>query len=171
MFLVAIVLQQFIFDAWNVPFEITVILSIVLIWVYTQRGGIKTIVFTDTLQTTLMVLAVILSIAYINQALDWSFSNFIASSEFSKYNKVFVTDSILSRNHFLKSFIGGAFVTICMTGLDQDMMQKNLSCRTLKDAQKNMIVFSIVLVIVTALFMLLGVYFIFMPTLKAWAYP
>ena len=82
LFLVAIVLQQFIFDAWNVPFEITVILSIVLIWVYTQRGGIKTIVFTDTLQTTLMVLAVILSIAYINQALDWSFSNFIASSEF-----------------------------------------------------------------------------------------
>ena len=156
LFLVAIVLQQFIFDSWNVPFEITVILSIVLIWVYTQRGGIKTIVFTDTLQTTLMVLAVILSIAYINQALDWSFSNFIASSEFSKYNKVFVTDSILSRNHFLKSFIGGAFVTICMTGLDQDMMQKNLSCRTLKDAQKNMIVFSIVLVIVTALFMLLG---------------
>ena len=102
LFLVAIVLQQFIFDAWNVPFEITVILSIVLIWVYTQRGGIKDNCFLqDTLQTTLMVLAVILSIAYINQALDWSFSDFIASSEFSKYNKVFVTDSILSRNHFL----------------------------------------------------------------------
>ena len=156
LFLVAIVLQQFIFDAWSIPFEITVILSIVLIWIYTQRGGIKTIVLTDTLQTMLMIISVILSIAYINQALDWSFIEFLKSSELSQYNKVFVTDSILSRNHFLKSFIGGAFVTICMTGLDQDMMQKNLSCKSLKDAQKNMVVFSFVLVIVTGLFMLLG---------------
>ena len=156
LFLVAIVLQQFIFDTWGIPFEITVILSIVLIWIYTQRGGIKTIVLTDTLQTMLMIISVILSIAYINQALDWSFIEFLKSSELSQYNKVFVTDSILSRNHFLKSFIGGAFVTICMTGLDQDMMQKNLSCKSLKDAQKNMVVFSFVLVIVTGLFMLLG---------------
>ena len=156
LFLVAIVLQQFIFDALGVPYELTVVLSIVLIWVYTQKGGIKTIVFTDTLQTGLMIAAVILSIIYINQALDWSFSEFLASSELLNYNQVLVTDSLLSRNHFLKSFIGGAFVTICMTGLDQDMMQKNLSCRNLKDAQKNMVVFSFVLVFVTALFMLLG---------------
>ena len=156
LFLVAIVLQQFIFDAWNVPFEVTVILSIISIWLYTQKGGIKTIVFTDTLQTSLMILAVILSINYINQALDWSFFEFLASSEFSNFNQIFVTDSLLSRNHFIKSFVGGAFVTICMTGLDQDMMQKNLSCRNLKDAQKNMIVFSIVLVVITGLFMLLG---------------
>ena len=156
LFLVAIVLQQFIFDAWGVPFEATVVLSILLIWIYTQKGGIKTIVFTDTLQTTLMVLAVVLSIFYINQALDWSFFDFLSSSELSTYSNVFVTDSLLSRNHFLKSFVGGAFVTICMTGLDQDMMQKNLSCRNLKDAQKNMVVFSFVLVIVTGLFMLLG---------------
>ena len=127
-----------------------------MIWVYTQKGGIKTIVFTDTLQTGLMIAAVVLSIVYINQALDWSFSEFLASSDLLNYNQVFVTDSLLSRNHFLKSFIGGAFVTICMTGLDQDMMQKNLSCRNLKDAQKNMVVFSFVLVLVTALFMLLG---------------
>jgi len=156
LFLVALVMQQFIFDAWGVPFEVTVVLSILLIWVYTQKGGIKTIVFTDTLQTSLMILAVVLSIVYINQALNWSFFDFLASEEFSKYDKLFVTDSFLSRNHFLKSFIGGAFVTICMTGLDQDMMQKNLSCRSLKDAQKNMVVFSFVLVIVTGLFMLLG---------------
>src|SRR6056300_2042541 len=156
LFLVAIVLQQFIFDALGVPYEVTVILSIILIWVYTQKGGIKTIVFTDTLQTTLMIAAVLLSIIYINQALDWSFFDFLASSELSKFSDVIVTDSLLSRNHFLKSFIGGAFVTICMTGLDQDMMQKNLSCRNLKDAQKNMVVFSIVLVVVTGLFMLLG---------------
>ena len=156
LFLVAIVLQNFIFDAWNIPFEITVVISILLIWIYTQKGGIKTIVFTDTLQTALMILSVLLSINYINQALDWSFFDFLTSRELSNYNDIFVTDSLLSRNHFLKSFVGGAFVTICMTGLDQDMMQKNLSCRNLKDAQKNMIVFSIVLVIVTGLFMLLG---------------
>ena len=156
LFLVAIVLQQFIFDAWSIPFEATVVLSIVLIWVYTQRGGIKTIVFTDTLQTSLMILSVILSITYINSELDWSFFEFLSSNKISNFNQVFVTDSILSRNHFLKSFIGGAFVTICMTGLDQDMMQKNLSCKNLKDAQKNMVVFSLVLVIVTGLFLLLG---------------
>jgi Na+/proline symporter len=156
LFLVAIVLQQFIFDALGVPYELTVVLSIVLIWVYTQKGGIRTIVFTDTLQTVLMITAVILSILYINQALDWSFSEFLASNELKNFDDVFVTDSLLSRNHFLKSFIGGAFVTICMTGLDQDMMQKNLSCRNLKDAQKNMVVFSFVLVVVTGLFMLLG---------------
>ncbi len=156
LFLVAIVLQQFIFDAWSIPFEATVVLSIVLIWVYTQRGGIKTIVFTDTLQTSLMILSVILSITDINSELDWSFFEFLSSEKISNFNQVFVTDSILSRNHFLKSFIGGAFVTICMTGLDQDMMQKNLSCKNLKDAQKNMVVFSLVLVIVTGLFLLLG---------------
>ena len=156
LFLVAIVLQKFIFDSWDIPFEITVILSIVLIWVYTQKGGIKTIVFTDILQTTLMILSVVLSITYINQELDWTFSDFITSTELSQFSNVFITESFLSRNHLFKSFIGGAFVTICMTGLDQDMMQKNLSCRTLKDAQKNMIVFSFILVIVTGLFMLLG---------------
>jgi len=101
LFLVAIVLQQFIFDALGVPYELTVVLSIVLIWVYTQKGGIKTIVFTDTLQTGLMIAAVILSIIYINQALDWSFSEFLASSELLNYNQVLVTDSLLSRNHFL----------------------------------------------------------------------
>ena len=156
LFLVAIVLQQFIFDALHVPFEVTVILSIALIWVYTQRGGIKTIVWTDTLQTSLMILAVFLSIIYINKELGWSMMDFLKSVEFEQYNSVLVTDSFLVRNHFFKSFIGGIFITICMTGLDQDMMQKNLSCRNLKDAQKNMIVFSLVLVVVTGLFMLLG---------------
>ena len=156
LFLVAIVMQQFIFDAWSVPFELTVMLSILLIWIYTYKGGIKTIVWTDTLQTAMMLLAVFLSITYINQALGWSFFEFLNSSEFEAYNSIWVTDSFLDRSHVLKSFIGGAFITICMTGLDQDMMQKNLSCRNLKDAQKNMLVFSVVLVIVTGLFMLLG---------------
>ncbi|SDB46976.1 transporter, SSS family [Flavobacteriaceae bacterium MAR_2010_188] len=156
LFLVAIVLQQFVFDAWNVPFEVTVVISILLIWIYTNKGGIKTIVWTDTLQTFFMITAVILSIYFINRELDWSFTEFLASDELKQYNKTFFFDDFLDRNHFVKSFIGGMFITICMTGLDQDMMQKNLTCKTLKDAQKNMVWFSLVLAGVTFLFMLLG---------------
>ena len=156
LFLVAIVLQQFVFDAWNVPFEITVVLSILLIWIYTFKGGIKTIVWTDTLQTLFMILSVVLSIYFILEAMDWSLGDFLASDEFKQYNQTIFTDDFFARNHFLKSFIGGIFVTICMTGLDQDMMQKNLTCKNLKDAKKNMITFSISLGIVTFIFMLLG---------------
>ena len=156
LYLVAIVLQQFIFDEWNVPFEITVIISILLIWIYTFRGGIKTIVWTDTLQTVFMITAVILSIYFITDSLDWTFSEFLVSEELKAYSTIFNTDSILDKGYFLKSFFGGVFITICMTGLDQDMMQKNLSCKSLKDAQKNMLSFSIVLTLVTFLFLLLG---------------
>ena len=156
LYLVAIVLQQFIFDEWNVPFEITVIISILLIWIYTFRGGIKTIVWTDTLQTVFMITAVILSIYFITESLDLTFSEFLVSEELKAYSTIFNTDSILDKGYFLKSFFGGVFITICMTGLDQDMMQKNLSCKSLKDAQKNMLSFSIVLTLVTFLFLLLG---------------
>jgi SSS family transporter len=156
LFLVAIVLQQFVFDDLNVRFEFTVVISILLIWIYTNRGGIKTIVWTDTLQTLFMIIAVCLSIVLINQELGWSFSEFLNSEAFSQYNQVIFTDSLLDRNHFIKSFLGGMFITICMTGLDQDMMQKNLTCKSLKDAQKNMVSFSFVLVGVTVLFMMLG---------------
>jgi SSS family transporter len=156
LYLVAIVLQQFVFSEWNVPFEITVIISILLIWIYTFRGGIKTIVWTDTLQTLFMITAVVLSIYFITNSLGWSFSEFLGSEELKSYSTIFNTDSILDKNYFLKSFFGGLFITICMTGLDQDMMQKNLTCKSLKDAQKNMLSFSVVLTLVTFLFMLLG---------------
>jgi SSS family transporter len=156
LYLVAIVLQQFVFSEWNVPFEITVIISILLIWIYTFRGGIKTIVWTDTLQTLFMITAVVLSIYFITNSLGCSFSEFLESEELKSYSTIFNTDSILDKNYFLKSFFGGLFITICMTGLDQDMMQKNLTCKSLKDAQKNMLSFSVVLTLVTFLFMLLG---------------
>ena len=156
MYLMAIVLQQFVFEQWDIPFEITVILSIILIWLYTNKGGIKTIVWTDTLQTLFMVCSVIISIYMITYALGWSFTEFLNSDELKQYSTVFKTESILAKDHFLKSFFGGMFITICMTGLDQDMMQKNLTCRTLKDAQKNMLLFSLVLTLVTFLFLLLG---------------
>ena len=156
LFLVAIVLQEFVFNPWGIPFEITVIISILLIWIYTFRGGIKTVVWTDTLQTFLMILSVILSIYFITESMNISFIDFIKSEDFNLKNKIFVTDNILEKNHFFKSFIGGVFITICMTGLDQDMMQKNLTCKTLHDAQKNMVVFSLILVIVTFIFLILG---------------
>ena len=156
LFLVAIVLQQFIFDAWGVPFEITVILSIVLIWIYTQKGGIKTIVWTDTLQTLLMLTAVSLTLYHLGNALHLNPYDIITDAQYQNYTRTWVTEDFLARNHFLKSFIGGIFITICMTGLDQDMMQKNLTCRSLKAAQTNMVVFSLVLIVVTFLFLVLG---------------
>ena len=156
LFLVAIVLQQFIFDAWGLPFEITVILSVVLIWVYTHKGGIKTIVWTDTLQTLLMLTAVGLTLYHLGNTLNLNLSEILTENRFQNYTRTWVTGDLMVRNHFLKSFIGGVFITICMTGLDQDMMQKNLTCSSLKAAQINMVVFSLVLIVVTFLFLLLG---------------
>jgi SSS family transporter len=157
LFLVAIVLQQFVFDALNVPFEVTVTLSILLIWIYTFKGGIKTIVWTDTLQTLFMLLALGMAIFIILDKLDWSMGEFLDSEELAAYSQIFFTDSILDKSHFIKSFLGGMFVAICMTGLDQDMMQKNLTCKNLKEAQKNMVTFSLTLVVVNFIFLLLGV--------------
>ena len=121
----AIVLQQFVFEQWKIPFEVTVVLSILLIWVYTNKGGIKTIVWTDTLQTLFMLSAVILSTYLITNVLGWSFTEFLSSDELKQYSTIFKTETITTKDHFLKSFFGGMFITICMTGLDQDMMQKN----------------------------------------------
>ena len=146
LFLVAIVLQQFIFDAWGLPFEITVILSVVLIWIYTHKGGIKTIVWTDTLQTLLMLTAVGLTLYHLGNTLNLNLSEILTENRFQSYTRTWVTGDLMVRNHFLKSFIGGVFITICMTGLDQDMMQKNLTCGSLKAAQINMVVFSLVLI-------------------------
>ena len=156
LFLVAIVLQQFIFDAWGLPFEITVILSVVLIWIYTHKGGIKTIVWTDTLQTLLMLTAVGLTLYHLGNTLNLNLSEILTENRFQSYTRTWVTGDLMVRNHFLKSFIGGVFITICMTGLDQDMMQKNLTCSSLKEAQINIVVFSLVLIVVTFLFLLLG---------------
>jgi len=156
LYLVAIVLQYFVFDSYGIPFWVTVILSVTMIWLYTFKGGIKTIVWTDTLQTLFMLLAVGISIYLINDKIGWSFSDFIASSELDNYSRIIFADDWFSKGHFIKSFLGGMFITICMTGLDQDMMQKNLTCPSLKDAQKNVVSFSLVLIVVNFLFLLLG---------------
>lgn len=156
LYLVAIVLQRFVFEKWGIPFELTVVLSVLLIWIYTFKGGLKTIVWTDTLQTFFMLLAVGISIYTIKNSMDWKADFLWNSDALSPYTKIFFTENIMSKSHFLKSFFGGMFITICMTGLDQDMMQKNLSCKSLKDAQKNMLSFSVILTAVTFVFMFLG---------------
>lgn len=155
LFLVAGVLQLAIFDAWGWDFSITVAITIALIWLYTFRGGIKTIVWTDTLQTFFMILAVIVSIYLIKDELNLGWGELSDTIKSTGYAKIFVWDS-LSGQYFFKQFISGAFIAIVMTGLDQDMMQKNLTCRSLKDAQKNMFWFCIVLVVVNFLFLCMG---------------
>ncbi len=155
LFLAAGVLQLAVFNAWNVPFWVTVTITILLIWLYTYKGGIKTIVWTDTLQTTFMVSAVVISIYLIMDGLNLSFDGMVEIVQESKYSKIFFWDWQTGKN-FFKQFLAGAFIAIVMTGLDQDMMQKNLTCRSLKDAQKNMFSFSVVLVFVNFLFLSLG---------------
>jgi Na+/proline symporter len=156
LFLVASVLQYFIFDAWNVAFEVTVVLSILLIWIYTFKGGIKTIVWTDTLQTFFMLIAVFSTIFIIINKLNWSVSDIFASEEFHKYCKILFTDDFNDKKHLVKSFFGGMFIAIAMTGLDQDMMQKNLTCKNTKEAQWNVISLGFVLIIVNFVFLTLG---------------
>lgn len=156
LYLVAIVLQRYVFDAYGIPFAVTVTLSILLIWLYTFRGGIKTIVWTDTLQTLFMLIAVGVAMYLILTNLNLSFGEFWNSEALSNYSQIWFTDNLMAKDYFVKSFLGGLFIAVCMTGLDQDMMQKNLTCKTLGDAQKNMISFSIVLVVVNLVFLLLG---------------
>jgi Na+/proline symporter len=155
MFLVVNVLQVFVFDAWHIPFFVTVSVFILLIILYTFKGGIKTIIWTDTLQTTFMLLAVGLSIYLISKDLHFDFSHLISTVWNSGYSKIVVTDWH-SKQFFVKQILSGAFIAIVMTGLDQEMMQKNLSCRNIGDAQKNMFTFSIVLVFVNLMFLFLG---------------
>ena len=155
MFLVVNVLQIFIFDAWNIPFGVTVGIFIMLIILYTFKGGIKTIIWTDTLQTTFMLAAVFISIWMISDQLHLSFAQLITKVGQSDYSKIMVTDWH-DKRFFIKQFLSGIFIAIVMTGLDQEMMQKNLSCRNLKDAQKNMFSFSFVLVFVNLMFLFLG---------------
>lgn len=157
LFLVAIVLQEFLMDPLGVSFFWTVLITIVLIWVYTFSGGIKTIVVTDTLQTVCMLGAVIMTIYYIMQGLNTDFSGMVDMIQESQYSKMFYFDTgWVDPNNFYKQIISGALMAIVMTGLDQDMMQKNLTCKTLGESQKNIFTFSFILIFANILFLSLG---------------
>ncbi|HAQ64717.1 MAG TPA: sodium:solute symporter [Bacteroidales bacterium] len=155
LFLAAIVLQITFFAHYGIPFSITVAVTIILIWLYTHKGGIKTIVWTDTLQTFFMLLAVILTIIIILRDLHPESGSVLTTLQESHLTRIFNWDW-RSPNHFVKQFLSGAFIAIVMTGLDQNMMQKNLTCRNLRDAQKNMMTFSLILLPVNLIFLTMG---------------
>ena len=155
MYLVIFVLQTFVFDAMGIPIWLTATGMILIILLYTFRGGIKTVVWTDTLQTTFMLAALVLTIIIIIKQLGMPFSEIWSQMKTAGHTQVFETDWH-APNYFLKQIISGMFITIVMTGLDQDMMQKNLTCKNLKDAQRNMMTFSGILVAANALFLMLG---------------
>lgn len=156
IYLVLIVLQHFLLDALGIPFAVSVFVILLMILLYTFNGGVKTIVWTDTLQTTGMILALVLTIALINSELNFSFSDLLATISAKNYADIFQTQDWKAGNFFLKQILGGAFVTITMTGLDQEMMQKNISVKNIGDSQKNMLFFSVILVAVNLLFLILG---------------
>ena len=156
LFLVANVLQITVFEHWGIPFFVTVLTTIALIWLYTFRGGIKTIIWTDTLQTSFMLIAVGFTIYYISKNLNLDFTSLFDTVKNSKYSQIFYFNDFKSSNFFVKQFFAGMFITIVMTGLDQDMMQKNLSCKNIGEAKKNMFWFSIVLIFVNLVFLSLG---------------
>lgn len=157
LYLVAIVFQRFVMDHFGIPFFATVSLTILLIWVYTYRGGIKTIVWTDTIQTLTMLIAVVLTILAINEAMGLSMMEMWDQIKNAGYSKTFFFEEGWNdANNFFKQFIGGVLIATAMTGLDQDMMQKNLTCNSLQSAQKNIFVFSIILVFANLLFLSLG---------------
>ncbi len=159
LMLVADVLQTLIFSPLGVPYWVTVTLTIILIWVYTFQSGIKTIVFTDTLQTMFMLISVGVSIYVVSSDLGLNLSNFASFVSESSFSKTFFFDNPQAPEFFWKQFFAGTFMAIAMTGLDQDMMQKNLTCKNLKEAQKNMLWFTVVLVIVNFAFLIMGLLF------------
>lgn len=156
-YVVCIILQRFVLDAIGVPFALTVVAMVALIWLYTRRGGIKTLVWTDTFQTTCMFAALILIIYNVMGQLGMSATDAVKAIATDEHSRMFVMDDWISKQNFWKQFLSGAFVVIVMTGLDQDMMQKNLTCRTLREAQKDMCTYGFAFVPANLLFMALGV--------------
>jgi len=155
---VAIILQRFIFDAWNVPFAVTIIICLALIWLYTHKGGLKTILITDLLQTFFLVVSVILSIYFIADGLNLGLMDTVEAIKESSYSKMFYWDDFLGeKQNFFKQFLGGIFVTLAMFGLDQDLMQKNISMKTVGEAQKNMMTFMVIFVVINIFFLSVGV--------------
>ena len=156
-YVVCIILQRFVLDAIGVPFALTVVAMVALIWLYTRRGGIKTLVWTDTFQTTCMFAALILIIYNVMGQLGMSATDAVKAIAADEHSRMFVMDDWISTQNFWKQLLSGAFVVIVMTGLDQDMMQKNLTCRTLREAQKDMCTYGFAFVPANLLFMALGV--------------
>lgn len=156
-YVVCIILQRFVLDAYGVPFPLTVVVMVALIWFYTRRGGVKTLVWTDTFQTLCMFGALALIIVHVVGALSMTLPEALSAVAADSHSQMFVFDDWVSKQNFWKQFLSGVFIVIVMTGLDQDMMQKNLTCKTLRDAQKDMCTYGFAFVPANLLFMCLGV--------------
>ena len=170
-YVVCIILQRFVLDAYGVPFALTAAVMVLLIWLYTRRGGIKTLVWTDSFQTLCMISALILIIVQVAGALHLSPSDAVTLIANDSHSLIFVFDDWVSRQNFWKQFLSGIFVVIVMTGLDQDMMQKNLTCRSLRDAQKDMCCYGFAFVPVNLLFLALGILLIHLAGQRGMALP
>lgn len=156
-YVVCMILQRFVLDALGIPFVITVLVLVALIWLYTRRGGIKTLVWTDTFQTFCMFMALIFIIVNVMSMLNLSVNEVVTTIVQDERSRVFVFDDWVSKQNFWKLFISGIFIVVVMTGLDQDMMQKNLTCKTLREAQKDMCTYGLAFVPANLLFLCLGV--------------
>ena len=157
LFLVCVVLQLLVFDPYGLPFVLNVICTVTLVWLYTVKGGVKSLIWTDTLKTLCLIISVVLCIYYIASNLGFSFSEMIAAIRDHDYSRMFFFDDVNDKRYFFKQFLAGVFTMIAMTGLDQDMMQRNLSCKNFRDSQKNMITSGVLLFFVVAMFLMLGV--------------
>jgi len=164
LYLVTLILQHVIFDAWHVPFVLTASVAVFLIWLYTHRSGIKTIVWTDTLQTICLISALVLLVVQVSKQLDLGFGEFFTTITQSEHSRIFVFDDWHSKQNFFKQFFSGIFIAIVMTGLDQDMMQKNLTCKNLSDAKKNMYWYGFTFVPLNLLFLTLGAMLLMLST-------
>ena len=162
-YVVCLVLQQFVFAPVGIPFWLNAVLMVVLIWLYTHRGGIKTLVVTDTVQTLCLLTSLLLIIYKVAVDLGLSFGEAVQTVADSPMSRIFVTDDWTSPYYFWKQFVSGVFIVVVMTGLDQDMMQKNLTCRTLSDARKDMCSYGVAFVPVNLLFLSLGVLLTMLP--------
>ena len=157
LYLVALILQTYVFSTWNIPFAVTVVLSIFLVWLYTFRSGIKTIIWTDTLQALCLVGMLVVIIWQVKERMGLDMPGMVQTITESPHFRIFEFADWHSTQNFFKQFLSGIFITIVMTGLDQDMMQKNLSCKSLREAQKNMYVYGFAFTPVNFLFLSLGI--------------
>lgn len=157
LYLVAYILQSLVFEAWGVPFVVTVICIILIIWLYSHKSGIKTIIWTDWLQTLLFITALVLIIWQLSSSMGMNLAEIVSTIRESPHSRIFIFDDWHSTQHFVKQFFSGMFITIVMTGLDQDQMQKNLTIRTLRDAQKNVVSYGLAFAPINFLFLSLGV--------------
>lgn len=157
LFLVCLTLQLLVFEPFHLPFILNVIITVALVWLYTFRGGVKSLIWTDSLKTFCLVVSVVLCIYYIASDLNLGFGSMIATISENDFSRMFFFDDVNDKRYFVKQFLAGVFTMIAMTGLDQDMMQRNLSCKNFKDSQKNMITSGISQFFVILLFLMLGV--------------